>query len=103
MKKTTAIALAGTAAFIALGASSCDEKGLGDAPTGEMIEDERLIIVNADEFPNFSVVCDGTTAIYSHTREASPFTVANSELCDGRGREAKSVTEGEISEVEGDG
>ena len=98
--KRTSILLAGTAAFLILGAQSCDEKGLGDAPTGEKIEDERLIIVNADTFPNFAVVCDGSTAIYSHTREAAPFTVADSTLCDGRGREAKGVTEGEISQVE---
>lgn len=100
MNRRNKILLTAVPLSIILGAGSCDERGLGDAPTGDKIEDERLIIVNADSFPNFAVVCDGTTAIYSHTREAAPFTIENSTLCDGRGREAKGVTEGEVSPVE---
>ena len=97
LTKRRAALAAGTVAVFALGAGSCDNKGLGDAPVGEQIEDERLIVVNADGFPNFSIVCDGHTAIYSHTREAAPFTVEDSKLCDGIPPDANGIQEGEVA------
>lgn len=50
-------------------AGSCDEKGLGDAPVGEALEDERTIIVMPDTFPNLALVCDATTRLYVNTRD----------------------------------
>lgn len=99
MKNRWKIIAAGVIAVFALGAGSCDEKGLGDAPVGTQIEDERTVIVNIDTFPNFAVFCDGTTAVYSTTREAAAMTVESSTLCDGSGIEANQVDEGRETDV----
>lgn len=105
----TIAGLGAVVAFLALAAGSCDEKGLGDAPVGDAIEDERLVIVMPDSFPNFAILCDGTTAIYAHTRQAAPVTVAESTLCDGRGVDANQVDEGrslsesELDDLDGSG
>lgn len=69
--------------FFALSANSCDEKGLGDAPVGDALEDERTVIVMPDQFPNLVVVCDGPTRVYVTTREAPPAVVPNHPACSG--------------------
>lgn len=77
-----AIPAAVTLTFL-LTASSCDEKGLGDAPIGTAHEDERDVIVMPDQFPNLVVACDGNTRIYVTTREAPPVVVPDHPLCRG--------------------
>lgn len=74
--------LVGIAVVLTLAAGSCDERGLGDAPVGDMQEEPRSVIVMPDRFPNLAYVCDGTTAIYVTTRDASPVVVPNSVNCE---------------------
>lgn len=81
--------LAAVPAFLVVGASSCDEKGLGDAPIGKAYEEEREVIVMPDTFPNLVVVCDGPTRVYVTTREAPPAVVADHPACAG----AEEITE----------
>lgn len=83
MRTKTKVALAAVPLTIALGAGSCDEKGLGDAPVGDALEDERTVIVMPDGFPNLVVVCDGPTRVYVTTREAPPAVVADHPACRG--------------------
>lgn len=66
-----------------VGAGSCDEKGLGDAPVGDAYEAPRTVIVMPDQFANLMVACDGPTRIYVTTREAPPVVVADHPACDG--------------------
>ncbi len=80
-KKGLIAGLVGLALMFLLTAGSCDEKGLGDAPVGDRIEEPRTIIVMPDQFPNLAVVCDGTTRIYVTTREAAPVAVPDSPNC----------------------
>lgn len=77
--KLVAVILVG----ILLSASSCDEKGLGDAPVGDQLEEPRTVIVMPDTFPNLVIVCDGDTRLYVTTREAAPLAVPNHPLCKG--------------------
>lgn len=84
MTRRHIIALAVVAAF-ALGAGSCDDKGLGDAPVGDMHEGQRTVIVMPDKFPNLAYFCDGTTAVIVTTRDAAAVVVPQSEFCDGEG------------------
>lgn len=98
MKKHHIIAIAAVG-MLALGANSCDEKGLGDAPVGNAYEGERDIIVMPDTFPNLAVVCDGPTRVYVTTREAAPVVVADHPAC--RGEDF--LTEGDTVPYEGEG
>lgn len=88
------------AIFLGSFAGSCDEKGLGDAPIGKQHEAPRDIIVMPDTFPNFAIACDGTTAIYAHTRDAAPIVVTDSVWCDGKGDDAASIVDSTPSEFE---
>ena len=63
------------------GAGSCDEKGLGDAPLGDLQEAPRDVIVMPDEFANVAVVCDGPARIYVTTRDAPPVVVMDHPAC----------------------
>lgn len=58
-------------------ASSCDEKGLGDAPVGDAKEAPRDVIVMPDRFPNMVVVCDGPTRLYVNTRDGGFMAVVD--------------------------
>jgi hypothetical protein len=69
------------AGALLLSASSCDEKGLGDAPIGDQHETEREIWVNADKFPNISAFCIGNSGVYTTTREAAPVIIADDSNC----------------------
>lgn len=75
--------LALVAIVLATGAGSCDQKGLGDAPIGDVYEAPRDIIVMPDTFMNFAVACDGPTRLYAHTREAAPVVIHNHPACEG--------------------
>lgn len=44
--------------------------------------DSAIIIRNADQFPNLSILCVGGTAIVTTTREAAPVVAEQSTLCD---------------------
>lgn len=81
--RRTFVPLAVLAVVLTAGAASCDEKGLGDAPVGERIEEPRTVIVMPDQFPNLAIVCDGTTRLYVTTREAAPVLVEDHPLCQG--------------------
>lgn len=100
MQTKTKLMLAAVPVFLIVGASSCDEKGLGDAPVGKALEDERLVITMPDTFPNYAVFCDGTTAVYGTTREAPPIAIADSDLCDGKGVDATGIDEGELKDID---
>ena len=68
-------------AVLTLSASSCDERGLGDAPVEQVDENERRVWVNGDTFPNISAFCIGNTGVYSTTREAAPAVIADDTNC----------------------
>ena len=74
-----------TLAAIGLGlvlmASSCDEKGLGDAPLGENVEGPRDVLVNIDQFPNVAVMRDGPTRIYTISSDR-PAVVDDHPACE---------------------
>lgn len=83
MRRILALA-AVTAMVLLLSASSCDRKGLGDAPVGRRDEAPRRVIIMPDKFPNLAVYCDGATAIYVNTRSAGNMAqIANSKFCGG--------------------
>lgn len=44
--------------------------------------DKAFVIRNADQFPNFSVLCFDGAAIISTTREAAPVIHEDSHFCD---------------------
>jgi hypothetical protein len=80
--KSPKFLLPAVASFALIGsAASCDEKGLGDAPIGEQHEVEREVWVNADQFPNISAFCIGTSGVYTSTREAAPVVIADDSNC----------------------
>lgn len=60
---------------VLLSASSCDRRGLGDAPVGSREEAPRKVIVMPDQFPNLAVYCDGSTALYVNTRSGGQTAV----------------------------
>jgi hypothetical protein len=68
-------------AVFGLSASSCDRKGLGDAPIGEQHEAPRQVWLSGDSFMNISPYCIGANGVYTHTREAPPAVVANDPNC----------------------
>lgn len=82
---TTAVVLG-----LALGAGACgvqdefnDDRGIGDAPTGEKFESERDVIVMPDKFHNLALVCVGDTLVIAHTRPgAAPAVAQGSSWCD---------------------
>lgn len=43
--------------------------------------DSAIIIRNADQFPNLSILCFEGTAIVTTTREAAPVIDENSQFC----------------------
>lgn len=97
-KRRWLIALGGVAVVLTAGAGSCDRKGLGDAPVGERLEDERTVIVMPDQFPNMAIVCDGPTRIYVTTRDAPPVLVPDHPACEGErplDEQGRNVPEGE--------
>jgi hypothetical protein len=46
-----------------------DDRGRGDAPIGEIHEDERDVYVFPDQYANVAVACDGTSRMYMTTRK----------------------------------
>jgi hypothetical protein len=74
------LALAG----LAVGCSEYnDERGIGDAPIGERLEEPRDVYVMPDQFANVVAFCDGNTRIYVTTREAPVTAVADHPACRG--------------------
>lgn len=63
-----AVALGG---IFLLAGSSCDEKGLGDAPVGDQFEVPVDVVLMPDEFPNVAVAChpDGFRLFVTTSRE----------------------------------
>ena len=59
-----------------------DERGVGDAPRGELHEAPRQVWQNLDRFPNISAFCIGENGLYTTTREAPPVVVENDPNCD---------------------
>jgi len=43
--------------------------------------DEAIILRNADQYPNLSVLCFGDTAVITTTREAAPVIDRGSTFC----------------------
>lgn len=62
-------------------ASSCDRKGLGDAPVGKRHETARQVWTSPDEFMNIAAYCIGANGVYVHTRNAAPVVVPNDNNC----------------------
>lgn len=80
--RRSAAALGAVGLVLVLGAGSCDDKGLGDAPVGEQHETPRQVWVNADSFPNISAWCIGPNGIYTTTRDAPPAVVVDDPNCE---------------------
>lgn len=64
-----------------------DERGRGDAPVGDRVEEPRTVIFNVDRFPNLSIVCDGATAIYTNTRDAGSMVAIPTPSTAGKGHD----------------
>ena len=84
--KKAAIAMA-TAAALALGLSACDAvQPYRDLEGAQITEpDTAYVILNADKFPNISVVCFKGVALGTTTRDTSPVTTLPASLCEGQG------------------
>lgn len=68
------------AAALSLMASSCDDRGLGDAPVGNRHEAPRQVFVNPDGFPNLVATCVGQNLVISST-SYNPSVVPNDPGC----------------------
>ena len=67
--------------LLALAASGCQE-AYQDLEGLDVIDPDRAIIVrNADQFPNLSVLCFEGTAVITTTREAAPVVDQSSVFC----------------------
>lgn len=83
MKKLIAIG-AGVLLALGLTASSCDQKGLGDAHVGRYDDSPAFVINMPDTFMNVAIKCDPAGfRIYAHTREAAP-VVMKDPSCKGK-------------------
>lgn len=71
--------------LLTLMASSCDTRGLGDAPVGTRHEAPRQVFVNPDEFPNLVATCVGDNLVISSTRY-NPTVVPHDPTCQEGGR-----------------
>jgi hypothetical protein len=77
-----AVLVIGTMVALAAGCSAYnDDRGKGDAPVGSTDDSPAAVINFPDGFANVARKCDGSTAIYTHTREAAPVVVPNSPEC----------------------
>ncbi len=61
-------------------ASSCE--AYQDLEGLDVVDPDKAIIIrNADQFPNLSVLCFGETAVITTTREAAPVVDQGSVFC----------------------
>lgn len=69
---------------VLLTASSCDEKGLGDAGVGNTDDREAFVINMPDTFANVAIKCKNGIAFVSTTRDAPVQVIESADyLCDG--------------------
>lgn len=73
------------AGLLSLMASSCDSRGLGDAPLGRRHEAPRQVFVNPDSFPNLVATCVGDNLVISSTKY-NPTVVPHDPTCQEGGR-----------------
>lgn len=84
MRKRALAGAAGAIAIIGLTASSCDDKGLGDANVGRYDDSPAFVLNMPDTFMNVAIKCDPAGfRIYAHTREAAPVVLPDPS-CKGR-------------------
>jgi hypothetical protein len=83
MKKALTALAATLTVVVLLTASSCDEKGLGDAPVGKQDDRPAYIVNFPDTFANVAIKCANGLGIISTTREAPVQLVPDAVFCDG--------------------
>jgi hypothetical protein len=82
MRKRTPAVVGGVIALaLVTQASSCDRRGLGDAPVGKRHESPVQVWLSPDTFMNIAAQCIGPNGVYAHTREAAPVIIANDPNC----------------------
>ncbi|CAN5120409.1 hypothetical protein BH23ACT9_BH23ACT9_15450 [soil metagenome] len=68
-------------ALLLIGVAGCDQT-LSDLTGVDVTDPDKAVIIrNADGFPNLSVLCFGTTAVITTTRDAPPVVDQGSVFC----------------------